>query len=76
MKVFQYAKGCLHLRQSVKILLLLFCVFPVTVSSSPVPTFDLQDGGRKVCPRCDAQFRVTEALRGHMCVSTHSKRSS
>ncbi|XP_042641458.1 pogo transposable element with ZNF domain isoform X3 [Tyto alba] len=37
------------------------------VSSSPVPTFDLQDGGRKVCPRCDAQFRVTEALRGHMC---------
>ncbi|XP_065430810.1 pogo transposable element with ZNF domain isoform X27 [Chrysemys picta bellii] len=37
------------------------------VSSSPVPTFDLQDGGRKVCPRCNAQFRVTEALRGHMC---------
>ncbi|XP_054038449.1 pogo transposable element with ZNF domain isoform X4 [Rissa tridactyla] len=37
------------------------------VSSSPIPTFDLQDGGRKVCPRCDAQFRVTEALRGHMC---------
>uniref|UniRef100_A0A8D0KYC6 Pogo transposable element with ZNF domain n=1 Tax=Strix occidentalis caurina TaxID=311401 RepID=A0A8D0KYC6_STROC len=36
-------------------------------SSSPIPTFDLQDGGRKVCPRCDAQFRVTEALRGHMC---------
>ncbi|NWI16403.1 POGZ protein, partial [Crypturellus soui] len=36
-------------------------------SSSPVPTFDLQDGGRKVCPRCNAQFRVTEALRGHMC---------
>lgn len=44
-------------------------VFPVAVSSSPIPTFDLQDGGRKVCPRCDAQFRVTEALRGHMCVS-------
>ncbi|KFU94273.1 Pogo transposable element with ZNF domain, partial [Chaetura pelagica] len=40
---------------------------PKLVSSSPVPTFDLQDGGRKVCPRCDAQFRVTEALRGHMC---------
>ncbi|NWH76194.1 POGZ protein, partial [Piaya cayana] len=37
------------------------------VSSSPIPAFDLQDGGRKVCPRCDAQFRVTEALRGHMC---------
>ncbi|NXM69629.1 POGZ protein, partial [Serilophus lunatus] len=37
------------------------------VSSSPIPTFELQDGGRKVCPRCDAQFRVTEALRGHMC---------
>lgn len=54
----------------------LFCVLPVTVSSSPIPTFDLQDGGRKVCPRCDAQFRVTEALRGHMCVSNHSKRSS
>uniref|UniRef100_A0A6I8N285 Pogo transposable element with ZNF domain n=1 Tax=Ornithorhynchus anatinus TaxID=9258 RepID=A0A6I8N285_ORNAN len=35
--------------------------------SSPIPTFDLQDGGRKVCPRCNAQFRVTEALRGHMC---------
>ncbi|XP_063173330.1 pogo transposable element with ZNF domain [Candoia aspera] len=37
------------------------------VSSSPIPTFDLQDGGRKACPRCNAQFRVTEALRGHMC---------
>ncbi|NWX93019.1 POGZ protein, partial [Nothoprocta pentlandii] len=37
------------------------------VSSSPITTFDLQDGGRKVCPRCNAQFRVTEALRGHMC---------
>ncbi|KAJ6652800.1 hypothetical protein lerEdw1_010654 [Lerista edwardsae] len=37
------------------------------VSSSPVPNFDLQDSGRKVCPRCNAQFRVTEALRGHMC---------
>ncbi|KAM4755532.1 pogo transposable element with ZNF domain isoform 2-T3 [Cyanocitta cristata] len=37
------------------------------VSSSPIPNFDFQDGGRKVCPRCDAQFRVTEALRGHMC---------
>uniref|UniRef100_A0A8D0GD24 Pogo transposable element derived with ZNF domain n=1 Tax=Sphenodon punctatus TaxID=8508 RepID=A0A8D0GD24_SPHPU len=37
------------------------------VSSSPIPSFDLQDGGRKVCPRCNAQFRVTEALRGHMC---------
>ncbi|XP_014748825.1 PREDICTED: pogo transposable element with ZNF domain [Sturnus vulgaris] len=36
-------------------------------SSSPVPSLDLQDGGRKVCPRCDSQFRVTEALRGHMC---------
>ncbi|XP_053134200.1 pogo transposable element with ZNF domain isoform X2 [Hemicordylus capensis] len=37
------------------------------VSSSPIPAFDLQDSGRKVCPRCNAQFRVTEALRGHMC---------
>uniref|UniRef100_A0A8C9GAX5 Pogo transposable element with ZNF domain n=1 Tax=Pavo cristatus TaxID=9049 RepID=A0A8C9GAX5_PAVCR len=45
-------------------------------SSSPIPTFDLQDGGRKVCPRCDAQFRVTEALRGHMCVSNHSGMNS
>ncbi|XP_056675373.1 pogo transposable element with ZNF domain isoform X20 [Monodelphis domestica] len=35
--------------------------------TSPVLTFDLQDGGRKVCPRCNSQFRVTEALRGHMC---------
>ncbi|XP_061461832.1 pogo transposable element with ZNF domain isoform X5 [Rhineura floridana] len=37
------------------------------VSSSPIPAFDLQDSGRKVCPRCNAQFRVIEALRGHMC---------
>ncbi|XP_015271524.1 PREDICTED: pogo transposable element with ZNF domain [Gekko japonicus] len=37
------------------------------VSSSPIPAFDLQDSGKKVCPRCNAQFRVTEALRGHMC---------
>uniref|UniRef100_A0A8C6VKT9 Pogo transposable element with ZNF domain n=1 Tax=Naja naja TaxID=35670 RepID=A0A8C6VKT9_NAJNA len=37
------------------------------VSSSPIPAFDLQDSGRKSCPRCNAQFRVTEALRGHMC---------
>ncbi|KAJ7307240.1 hypothetical protein JRQ81_009235 [Phrynocephalus forsythii] len=37
------------------------------VSSSPIPAFDLQESGRKVCPRCNAQFRVTEALRGHMC---------
>ncbi|NWV86121.1 POGZ protein, partial [Dasyornis broadbenti] len=37
------------------------------VSSSPIPSLEFQDGGRKVCPRCDAQFRVTEALRGHMC---------
>ncbi|XP_054853799.1 pogo transposable element with ZNF domain [Eublepharis macularius] len=37
------------------------------VSSSPIPAFDLQDGGKKVCPRCSAQFRVIEALRGHMC---------
>ncbi|XP_053330768.1 pogo transposable element with ZNF domain [Spea bombifrons] len=29
--------------------------------------FDSSDGGRKFCPRCHAQFRVTEALRGHMC---------
>ncbi|NXF40378.1 POGZ protein, partial [Nyctibius bracteatus] len=36
------------------------------VSSTPIPTFDLQDGGKKICPRCVAQFRVTEALRGHM----------
>nr|KAF6397644.1 pogo transposable element derived with ZNF domain [Rousettus aegyptiacus] len=35
--------------------------------TSSVPVFDLQDGGRKICPRCSAQFRVTEALRGHMC---------
>ncbi|XP_032089839.1 pogo transposable element with ZNF domain isoform X3 [Thamnophis elegans] len=37
------------------------------VSSSPIPAFDLQDSGRKSCPRCNAQFRITEALRGHMC---------
>ncbi|XP_042295646.1 pogo transposable element with ZNF domain isoform X2 [Sceloporus undulatus] len=37
------------------------------VSSSPIPSFDLQESGRKVCPRCNAQFRITEALRGHMC---------
>ncbi|XP_054509198.2 pogo transposable element with ZNF domain isoform X1 [Agelaius phoeniceus] len=36
-------------------------------SSSPIPSLDFQDGGRKVCPKCDSQFRVTEALRGHMC---------
>uniref|UniRef100_A0A8C5IG25 Pogo transposable element derived with ZNF domain n=1 Tax=Junco hyemalis TaxID=40217 RepID=A0A8C5IG25_JUNHY len=36
-------------------------------SSSPIPNLDFQDGGRKVCPKCDSQFRVTEALRGHMC---------
>ncbi|XP_021503771.1 pogo transposable element with ZNF domain isoform X3 [Meriones unguiculatus] len=35
--------------------------------TSSMPVFDLQDGGRKICPRCNAQFRVTEALRGHMC---------
>ncbi|XP_077883699.1 pogo transposable element with ZNF domain isoform X10 [Ictidomys tridecemlineatus] len=35
--------------------------------TSSIPVFDLQDGGRKICPRCNAQFRVTEALRGHMC---------
>ncbi|XP_066218603.1 pogo transposable element with ZNF domain isoform X2 [Saccopteryx leptura] len=35
--------------------------------TSSIPAFDLQDGGRKICPRCNAQFRVTEALRGHMC---------
>uniref|UniRef100_H0VSU3 Pogo transposable element with ZNF domain n=1 Tax=Cavia porcellus TaxID=10141 RepID=H0VSU3_CAVPO len=35
--------------------------------TSSLPVFDLQDGGRKICPRCNAQFRVTEALRGHMC---------
>uniref|UniRef100_A0A8C5K9P1 Pogo transposable element with ZNF domain n=1 Tax=Jaculus jaculus TaxID=51337 RepID=A0A8C5K9P1_JACJA len=35
--------------------------------ASSIPVFDLQDGGRKICPRCNAQFRVTEALRGHMC---------
>ncbi|XP_006755765.1 PREDICTED: pogo transposable element with ZNF domain isoform X3 [Myotis davidii] len=39
---------------------------PKLVTSS-IPAFDLQDGGRKTCPRCNAQFRVTEALRGHMC---------
>ncbi|XP_036199507.1 pogo transposable element with ZNF domain isoform X3 [Myotis myotis] len=39
---------------------------PKLVTSS-IPAFDLQDGGRKMCPRCNAQFRVTEALRGHMC---------
>lgn len=49
-----------------------FFILPVT---SSIPVFDLQDGGRKICPRCNAQFRVTEALRGHMCVSdtTHDK---
>uniref|UniRef100_A0A8B9W7W0 Pogo transposable element with ZNF domain n=1 Tax=Bos mutus grunniens TaxID=30521 RepID=A0A8B9W7W0_BOSMU len=35
--------------------------------TSPIPVFDLQDGGRKICPQCNAHFRVTEALRGHMC---------
>ncbi|XP_036308791.1 pogo transposable element with ZNF domain isoform X5 [Pipistrellus kuhlii] len=39
---------------------------PKLVTSS-ISAFDLQDGGRKMCPRCNAQFRVTEALRGHMC---------
>ncbi|XP_051013637.1 pogo transposable element with ZNF domain [Acomys russatus] len=38
-----------------------------TKVTSSIPVFDLQDGGRKICPRCNAQFRVTEALRGHMC---------
>nr|XP_023496948.1 pogo transposable element with ZNF domain isoform X7 [Equus caballus] len=44
-------------------------VRPITLVpvSSSIPVFDLQDGGRKICPRCNAQFRVTEALRGHMC---------
>ncbi|XP_062821343.1 pogo transposable element with ZNF domain isoform X2 [Anolis carolinensis] len=37
------------------------------VGASTIPNFDLQDSGRKACPRCNAQFRVTEALRGHMC---------
>ncbi|XP_043936568.1 pogo transposable element with ZNF domain isoform X2 [Protopterus annectens] len=30
-------------------------------------SIDGQDNSRKVCPRCSAQFRITEALRGHMC---------
>ncbi|XP_011925002.1 PREDICTED: pogo transposable element with ZNF domain isoform X5 [Cercocebus atys] len=44
-------------------------VRPITLVpvTSSIPVFDLQDGGRKICPRCNAQFRVTEALRGHMC---------
>lgn len=46
-------------------------VCPAAGSSSPIPSLDFQDGGRKVCPKCDSQFRVTEALRGHMCVSHH-----
>ncbi|KAM8921103.1 pogo transposable element with ZNF domain [Pelodytes ibericus] len=33
----------------------------------PAPAFDASDSGRKHCPRCNTQFRVTEALRGHMC---------
>ncbi|KFW86736.1 Pogo transposable element with ZNF domain, partial [Manacus vitellinus] len=67
-----FQAGAFHFKQMFKncgdfTLLVSFGVSLVTVSSSPIPTFDLQDGGRKVCPRCDAQFRVTEALRGHMC---------
>uniref|UniRef100_A0A8C6QJ70 Pogo transposable element with ZNF domain n=1 Tax=Nannospalax galili TaxID=1026970 RepID=A0A8C6QJ70_NANGA len=39
----------------------------VKVTSS-MPVYDIQEtAGRKICPRCSAQFRVTEALRGHMC---------
>ncbi|MEE6508912.1 hypothetical protein FKM82_023416 [Ascaphus truei] len=34
-------------------------------TSPSLPPFD--SAGRKYCPRCHAQFRVTEALRGHMC---------
>ena len=44
-------------------------MFSLLLVTSSIPVFDLQDGGRKICPRCNAQFRVTEALRGHMCVS-------
>lgn len=76
--LFQYVKKADVNLKSVRILnfFVVSISSPVTVSSSPIPTFDLQDGGRKVCPRCDAQFRVTEALRGHMCVSNHSEMSS
>ncbi|CAH2327462.1 pogo transposable element with ZNF domain isoform X1 [Pelobates cultripes] len=41
-----------------------------TPSNSPfstTTTFDASDTGRKNCPRCHTLFRVTEALRGHMC---------
>lgn len=35
------------------------------VTSPPILGFDAE--GRKSCPRCNAVFRITEALRGHMC---------
>ncbi|KAM4690054.1 pogo transposable element with ZNF domain [Rhinophrynus dorsalis] len=31
------------------------------------PSVSSSDTTRKICPRCHTQFRVTEALRGHMC---------
>ncbi|KAG8430232.1 hypothetical protein GDO86_018207 [Hymenochirus boettgeri] len=36
-------------------------------TSPSISSFDGMDPSRKYCPRCRAQFRVTEALRGHMC---------
>ncbi|XP_069506525.1 pogo transposable element with ZNF domain isoform X2 [Ambystoma mexicanum] len=35
------------------------------VTSPPPLVYDVE--GRKSCPRCNAVFRITEALRGHMC---------
>nr|XP_033781369.1 pogo transposable element with ZNF domain isoform X3 [Geotrypetes seraphini] len=36
--------------------------------TSPAPSLSPFDAdSRKACPRCNSQFRVTEALRGHMC---------
>ncbi|XP_041963565.1 pogo transposable element derived with ZNF domain b isoform X2 [Alosa sapidissima] len=32
--------------------------------------------GLKICPRCGAQFKMIEALRGHMCAPTTSKVSA
>ncbi|XP_031746618.1 pogo transposable element with ZNF domain isoform X1 [Xenopus tropicalis] len=36
-------------------------------TAASVSSADSSDSNRKFCPRCRAQFRVTEALRGHMC---------
>ncbi|XP_029436139.1 pogo transposable element with ZNF domain isoform X2 [Rhinatrema bivittatum] len=42
---------------------------PVTMTvTSPPPSLSPFDAdSRKACPRCNSQFRITEALRGHMC---------